>query len=51
MTQEVTACVPTTLPVLAQAFQHLWLVQLNDGLRAFAYADRTMNPSPVPSWC
>ena len=33
--------------VLAQAFQHLWLVLANDVYRAFTCVRRTTHPSPV----
>lgn len=36
-----------SVAVLAQAFQHLWLVLLNDVYRAFTYVCHTTHPSPI----
>ena len=37
--------------VLAQAFQHLWLVVFDDVYRAFTWVRHTIHPSPSPSRC
>ena len=37
--------------VLAQAFQHLWLVFCDDVYRAFTWVRHTIHPRPSPSWC
>jgi len=37
--------------LLAQAFQHLWLVVFDDVYRAFTWVRHTIHPSPSPSWC
>ncbi len=36
---------------LAQACQHLWLVEIDDVYRAFTWVDPTLDPSPAPAWC
>jgi hypothetical protein len=37
--------------LLAQAFQHLWLVVFDDVYRAFTWVRPTIHPSPSPSRC
>ena len=37
--------------LLAQAFQHLWLVVCDDVYRAFTWVRHTIHPSPSPSRC
>src|SRR5215475_7518116 len=37
--------------LLAQAFQHLWLVFCDDVYRAFTWVRHTIHPRPSPSWC
>jgi hypothetical protein len=37
--------------LLAQAWQHLWLVFCDDVYQAFTWVRHTIHPSPSPSWC
>jgi hypothetical protein len=37
--------------LLAQAFQHLWLVVYDDVYRAFTWVRPTIPPRPSPSLC
>jgi hypothetical protein len=39
--------VPATVPLLAQASQHLWLVVCDDVYRAFTWVRHTTHPRPV----
>ena len=47
MTRSGEILVPATVPFLAQAFQHLWLVFCDDVYRAFTWVRPAIHPSPV----
>lgn len=40
--------IPNHIAILAQAFQHLWLVLFHDVYQTFTYVNRTIYPSPYP---
>src|SRR6266436_4803907 len=48
MTRKGRILVPATVPFLAQAFQHLWLVVYDDVYRAFTWVRHTIHPRPSP---
>src|SRR5882724_11394551 len=47
MTRNGKILVPATVPFLAQAFQHLWLVFFDDVYQAFTWVRHTIHPRPV----